>query len=150
MLHDLWSECCMIYEVNVAWSMKWMLHDLWSECCMIYEVNVAWYMKWMLHDMWSKCWHIYTWYIKQKDFLLNNIFYVVSIRAACLHGILCTKNFLRNHILSYSSNTTLMTLPAFPSPIAFEKVSWRRSFLMLEDLEMPVKVQRPIEKFPKY
>ena len=43
-----------------------------------------------------------------------------------------------------------MTLPTFPSPIALETVSRGRSFLMLAELKMPVKVRSPIEKFPKY
>ena len=41
-------------------------------------------------------------------------------------------------LLCNSSNTRLRTLPAFPSPRAFEKAS-RRAFSMLEDLELPVK-----------
>ena len=36
-------------------------------------------------------------------------------------------------------DTRLRTLPAFPLPRAFEKASCRQVFLMLEDLEMPIK-----------
>ena len=40
-----------------------------------------------------------------------------------------------------------MTLLAFPSPIAFEKASRRRPFLMLHDLEMPVKYEASLKNF---
>ena len=44
-------------------------------------------------------------------------------------------------VLSNISNTRLRTLPTFPSPGTFQKASHRRAFLMLEDLEMPVKFE---------
>ena len=44
---------------------------------------------------------------------------------------------VRKNVLSNSSNTRLRILPAFPSPRAFE----RRAFLLLKDLEMPVRFE---------